>query len=301
MDTIAVVIVTMAAAVLSVVVTIWLTLRSERREQSSRRQLEKAEGPAGGAPVVEVSRLTRVTQTQILRCGVVNHPPLTSWTSGPDGFTFGGLYVEIARQAGIEGGFEVEFVPVDWGMLDESFTSLGLDVVLSIFETKVRMEFADFVAPFHKVGVSGVALKGQRKVRAVGDLAKPDVRVSVVVGEVGWEYVTLELEIPKHRTVLVDSSTLNAIFAPVIVGDADIAICDDLTCARFVAANTGYQHVFAKDSLYLCKNAIMVPKGEPDFARWVDRTFTAARAVPHVLALETVALRETDGWVRKFR
>lgn len=254
------------------------------------------------APATEHSkRIDRVYASGKLRCGVVNHPPLSGWKYVGGVVEYSGYYPELARQVGRDTGLDIEFCEMDWGVLPEAFTEHKLDLVLSIFETRVRQEFADFAVALHKVGVSGVMAADRDPMLDVSDLSRPDVRVGVVIGEVGWEYITQELQLPRRQVVQIDSSTLGTAFSALMSGAVDVAIVDDLTCAEFVAAHPGYQHVFTDDPLYLCKNAIMVPKGEPEFRRWVDTVFLDARATPALRELEAATLKATGGWVKKFR
>ena len=270
---------TVFVGVAGIVVAIWVELRRNRKATN--------EAGAGAVPATQdaqqvVSRLDRIHEARVIRCGVINHPPLSSWQRGEDTTAFSGYYVELAREVGKQAKLSVEFVAMDWGVLSTAFTDLKVDIVLSIFETRARQQYAEFVACLHKVGVSGVMRPKAKPLREVSELSDPDLRIAVAIGEVGWEYVTQELGLPRAQLVQVGSGALRTAFSPLLSGDADIAIVDDLTCAEFVKANPGYQHVFAKDSLYVCKNSIMVPRGEADFARWVDEAFLAARREPRL-------------------
>lgn len=252
-------------------------------------------------PVEQPKRMDRVRASGKLRCGVVNHPPLSAWRYVKGSVEYTGYYPELARQVGRETDLDIEFCEMDWGVLPHAFTEHNLDLVLSIFDTTVRQEFADFAVALHKVGVGGVMSGDRPPLMDVSDLSKPDIRVGVVIGEVGWEYITRELRLPRRQVVQIDSSTLETAFSALVSGDVDVAIVDNLTCADFVKSHSAYQHVFTDDPLYLCKNAIMVPKGEPEFLRWVDTVFLNARSDPALHELETETLKQTHPWVRKFR
>lgn len=288
---------TAVATLLSLAVAIWLDFRKKR--EASHDDEDRAAPSAVPAPVA--SRLERIRKTGTLRCGVIHHPPLSFIDYEGGRTTFGGYYVDLARRVGVEQGLEVEFVALDWGLLPTAMDEGGVDLVLSIFETRARLGYADFVAAFHKIGVSGVVRDSPTPIRDVSQLSDPNTRVGVVVGEVGWEYVVHELRLPRRQVVQVDSGSLKTAFSPLLSGDADVAIVDDVTCAEWVREHPGYVHVFTEDSLYLCKNSIMVPKGETQFGRWVDDVFQQARRDPGVMALEDHALQLSEGWVKRFR
>lgn len=285
---------TLFTAIAAIIVSIWLEFR--KRESPGAEITPPDTGLANST-----SRLEAIRSRGSLRVGVINHPPLSSWSKIGSITSFSGYYVELAREVGMAENVRMEFVPIDWGVLSSSFTNLNLDLVLSIFETRARLRFGDFVACLHKVGVSGVMRADSEKITDPSHLSDPHLRIGVVVGEVGWEYVTHELRLPRNQLVQVDSGKLQTAFSPLVSGDADVAIVDDLTCAQFVEENEGFQHVFKSESLYICKNSIMVPRGEVEFSEWVDDVFLKARHAPHLVELEAETLRKAGGWVKKFR
>lgn len=286
---------TVVTALAAIAVAVWLEFRK------TSAAIVSTETATDTTSTKVVTRLDRIRAEGKMRCGVINHHPLSTWSHEAGGVRYGGYYVALALEVGWRENLDIEFVPMDWGVLPSSFSDLNLDLVLSIFETRARLHYADFVACMHKVGVSGVMRADAEPLRDVSQLSDPQLRIGVVVGEVGWEYVTHELDLPRTQLVQVDSGTLRTAFSPLISGDADISIVDDLTCAEFVKSHPGYRHVFAEDSLYVCKNSIMVPRGEIEFSEWVDDVFLEARRAPHLVELETAALKEAGGWVKKFR
>ncbi|MEU7881511.1 substrate-binding periplasmic protein [Microbispora bryophytorum] len=253
------------------------------------------------AGTAQKTALNQIKERGVLKCGSIKHPPLADFSFKNGNCHFDGLYIEMARTVGRNNGLVMDFQAVDWSDLEHSFDSLGLDLVLSVFETKQRMQFADFTAAFHKIGVSGVTRATGSKVETISDLHNHDVRIVVTKGEIGWEYAVRELKIPKYRLIVMENSSLNEMFDYVISGRADVAICDDVTCATCVEQNDSLNHVFLDDSLYLCKNSIMVPKGDQRFAKWVETEFSKALASPDVRALEAEILATMPKLIRRFR
>ncbi len=247
------------------------------------------------------TRLERVLADRTLRCGCVKHPPLADFQHSGNDCLYGGLYVDLAHAVASTAGLSLEFIAVDWADLPSSFTDLELDLVLSVFETKARLLYGDFVSAFHKIGVGGVSAVDSDKVQSVTDLGNADVRIVVARGEAGWEYAVQELRVPKHRLIVVENASLPELMDYVVTGRVDVAICDDWSCHEGVARNPGLKHIFVNDPLYLCKNAIMVPKGDPEFAAWVDEVFSEARLRPDLVAEEVRILAATNGLIRRFR
>jgi cyclohexadienyl dehydratase len=287
-----------AIALITAVITVLATRKAKRTAGG---------GAAGGADArVEAmpatSRIETVKARGSFRFGCLNHWPLISWRAdGRDHFVFEGLYVEIARKVGEIAGLEAELIPMDWGELSRSFEKYDLDAVLSVFETRARLEFGEFVAPMHKVGVGALVPVGRAKVREIPDLLKGDIKVAVVNGEVGWEVAVYDLKIPRHRLILVDSADLRNIFGPLLTGAADVGIIDAVSCAELIASNPGYEHLFQSDPIQMCKNAIMVPRGDNAFAEWIDDLFIQARSDADILQIEAKLLLPYKDIIRRFR
>lgn len=263
---------------------------------------EPQKGDKEPDPARIMSRRQRITSEGVIRVGCIKHPPLADFEVDTYGdYIFSGLYVEMALELGRTSGLTVMFTPVDWSELKTSFTDLSLDLVLSVFESSGRREFADFVAAMHKVAVTGVVRSDDMRVHDISDLYDRNIRIAVVRGEIGWEYAFRELRLPRHRVVVLETSGLGSVFSLVQTNAADLAIVDDLTCRQVVAANPDLRQVFRDDPLYLCKNAIMVPKGEPDYAEWIDALFAGVRRLPSIADLELKVIDGTGGGVRRFR
>jgi hypothetical protein len=282
-----------AIALVTAVITV-LATRKGRRSAGRTHPRVDAKPPT--------SRIETVRQRGSFRFGCLNHWPLISWRTEAGGeFVFEGLYVDIARKVGELAGLEVELIPMDWGELSRSFDKYDLDAVLSVFETRARLEFGEFVAPMHNVGVGALVPVGSAKVREIPDLLKGDVKVAVVNGEVGWEVAVHDLKIPRHRLILVDSADLRNIFGPLLTGAADVGIIDAVSCAELIASNPGYEHVFQANPIQMCKNAIMVPRGDNAFAEWIDELFIRARSDAEILQTEAKLLLPYKDIIRRFR
>lgn len=266
----------------------------------SRRPEQEPPHPSPIPPVV-LTRLERVRTERRLRCGCVKHPPLANFEHLDNDCHYSGFYIDLARTVAHTEQLDLEMFAVDWTELPEAFSEMKLDLVLSVFETKARLGYGDFVAAFHKIGIGAVCASASQKVQQVTDLSKPDVRIVVARGEAAWEYAAHELRVPKHRLIVVENSSLPDIMDYVLTGKADVAICDDWSCHEGVSRNLGLRHIFTDDSLYVCKNAIMVPRGDPEFAAWIDMAFSNARLRPEMIAEESRVLATTDGLIRRFR
>ena len=69
-----------------------------------------------------------------------------------------------------------------------------------------------------------------------------------------------------------------------------MAICDDVSCAQMAAQEPLVRQIFQDTPLYLCKNSIMIPKGQPGLGRWLHREFREARKRPEIAKIESELL-----------
>jgi ABC-type amino acid transport substrate-binding protein len=270
---------------------------------------DQAPAPPPPAPPVSVSvsvpasagRLHEVLKRGVLRCGCIKHPPLCDFEFQGRTPRFSGLYVEMARAVGKNVGIEVEFAPVDWSELRDAFQPpLNLDLVMSILESRERRTFADFTAFFYSVGVGAIVKRGDERFQKASDLKGEDVCVVVTKGEIGWEYAVRELRLPRQNLTILESSDLTKMAALVVRGEADVVICDDVTCATMEQENPELQRIFKNRPLYLCNNAIMVPKNEPALAEWVQTEFERARESQEIREMEEAIFDAPDMLLMRF-
>lgn len=239
-------------------------------------------------------RLESIRKSGRIRAGCIKHAPLCDFTSDGSGFRFEGLYVELARLVAEREGLVIDFIPIDWSELRHAFDPdrYDADLVLSVFDTAGRRMYADFTAPLHKIGVGAVMRDGDDRVKIAKDLSNPEIKIVVARGEAGWEYVKFDLETPRERVIVVENSNLSYMMNHVLSGEADVAICDNVTCALFCASNATVCHALKDDPLYLCKNAIMVRKDDKEFAKWVGKRFREALESNAGGRLETTLLAD---------
>lgn len=251
-------------------------------------------------PPEKRDRLEEIMERKVLRCGCVKHPPLSDFERKNNTLAFSGFYVELANEVCKINHLDPVFIPVDWSDISKAFDEFDLDLVLSVFETNQRLVWGDFAACFHKLAITGVTRAAESKIHHLDDLYKDDVRIVVTKGEAGWEFVTRDLNIPKHRLIVMENSNLTEMMDYVVTGKVDVAICDELSCHEFVSDNPTAACVFKEDNLYLCKNCIMLPKTQPKLREWINAEFPKARNTPRIKALEEPILADPRKIIRRF-
>lgn len=279
------------AVIVGVLVQTWLASRQARAQALVEKQRAASQ---------KEKRLEVIMENKVLRCGCVKHPPLSDFEYKGNVLTFSGLYVEIAKEVCLNNSLTPVFLPVDWTDISSAFDDNTLDLVLSVFETNQRLGWGDFTACFHKLAITGVTKAVGSKVEHLDDLYKEEVRIVVTKGEAGWEFITRDLKLPKHRLIVMENSNLTEMMDYVLTGKVDVAICDELSCDEFVSKNPSATCVFKEDNLYLCKNCIMVPKSEPKLREWISREFAQARTSPRIKAIEEPIINDPRKIIRRF-
>jgi polar amino acid transport system substrate-binding protein len=208
--------------------------------------------------------LTRALRDQKVRVGVVPYAPIVvidPATKRPSGHA-----VDVMDAIGKAGGFAVEYEVVDWSTMNAALASGKIDaVVSSIFKNPVRAKEFTFTAPTMYFGLSGIVRANDSTVQTAADLTKPGLKVAVLAGEAGQEYVKRFM--PKAEVTVLTGSDLTIPMMEVVSGRAQLAFGDLATTRRFVSNNKAVRDVFANDPLNVSAAGFMVRRDDP---AWVD-------------------------------
>lgn len=207
--------------------------------------------------------LSRVLREQKVRVGVVPYSPIVvvdPSTKRPSGHA-----VDVMDAIGRAGGFAVEYEVVDWSTMNAALASGKIDaVVSSIFKNPIRAKEFTFTSPLMFFGLSGIA-RTDTTIRTASDLEKPGLKVAVLAGEAGHEYVKRFM--PQAEVTVLTGSDLTVPMMEVVSGRADFAFGDLATTRRFATNNTAVRDVFASDPLNVSAAGFMVRRDDP---AWVD-------------------------------
>lgn len=275
--------------------------REKERKALARFDISSKDTDSNLESARTIKHLERITSSKILRAGTVKHPPLSDFEMTKGQVIFSGYYVELCKSVCETNDITPQFVAVDWADIPyKVFNQMDLDLVLSVFETVQRLDGGDFTSCFHKVRLTGLTNSQNTKVSDVNDLYKDDVRIVVTRGEAGWEYVTRELKVPRHRLIIVENSNITEMMDYVLTGRVDVAICDEVSCQEYAKNNRKVKHLFKNNEIFICKNCIMVPKDDKEFRDWVNLEFRKSRNVPQLLELEEKILSDPEKLIRKY-
>lgn len=294
----------MVATLVSAFGAVWYQQRGERKRKSELLppSVNQVAAPAAppGVPVV-MTHLEQVQKRGYLVVGAVLHPPLSEFSVRSSAESFSGYYVELAKAVAVQEKLGVRFECVDWSEICGVFESREVDLVVSVFDTRARSNYADFVAPFHAISICGLTLLSAPEFSDLKALCDSDLVIAVTRGEAGWELVQ-DMKISRHRLVVIESSDLSALVAQVERGVADIAIVDEVTAVGAVRNHPHLKAVMTERPAAVSRNAIMVPKGDVEFANWVDDAFTRARdSNAELVEFERRILSDWSGLIRRYR
>ncbi|HEX2059502.1 MAG TPA: transporter substrate-binding domain-containing protein, partial [Thermoanaerobaculia bacterium] len=281
----------------------------ERVERDLRRLLQRPE--LSGARITPTSapsrssRLDFVLSKKRLRCGVTKHPPLADYQFTDDRFlTFSGYYVDLARDVGARNGLQIDFVPIQWHEFVNDMFAIpaahprAIDLVLSVFETHDRREYADFTCNFHCVDLCAV-VQTDSPIQSLDDLRNTRLRWAVAEGEAGWEYAVRELRIDSYDTIVVKHPDIGTALG-VLGAGGDVAVVDRLTADKFIAAHPTARIRLLGEQVWQFKNGIMIPRRDPDFEEWVRTEFSASRRTPPLAEAERQMLADCRGAVKRY-
>jgi ABC-type amino acid transport substrate-binding protein len=205
----------------------------------------------------------------------------------------------IARQEGLS----MSFSAINTGDAIGAVENYDTDMALCIFQTSQRSKRVDFSALLHTVKVGGLILSTQSKIRAVGDLQQSSVRIAVCRGEIGHEWVTTVMRIPKRRLTILDTHDNRELAMLVESGKADIALADFITLSQYLELRETRQPamrmVFRRDPITICSNGIAVARGQEDWANWLDQKFREIQCTPEIQKMETQTLKNYKNIIQR--
>ena len=245
------------------------------------------------------STLDRILRTQTVRAGCIRQPPLLDYSVDS---LFGtraiGLYAQLMDHVAVANGLTVAYVHLRFSEMATAVREGKVDLVLCTFPTPPRVLQVDFAAFLHSIGVAAIVRGDRVDVQIREDLSRPDVRIAVLKGEVGWEYATsgLKLTNASDRLSVVEHEQISKALDLVKTGEATVALADALSCLQYVSENKAdCSHLetrFIENPLYTYKVGVMHAKGDSKMKDWISENFELARTVPEIKAIEAAILKQ---------
>jgi len=247
--------------------------------------------------------LSRI-KTKCARIGFFHYPPLISAVQS-DGKTIAtGLYAEIWNKLASEHDIQTQWFQLNISDITNAVVDKEVDFVLCVFQTAQRSRYVDFTAFLHSVTVGGIAKQSLRNIHSQSDLINSDTKIAVCSGEIGHEIATSILKIPKRRLKITDTAHIAEIAVFVQHGDADVALADSLSCKNYLESTSAsrpvMKQIFRQNPLDICPNGIMIARGQPRLADWLDSEMRRIRDEPDIQQLEERTLESVRSIIRRF-
>jgi len=230
------------------------------------------------------SVVDKVRGTHRLKAAYIVYPPFIM--KDPNTGNLSGFFVDLMSQIATYGDFKVEYEEAKWSSMVAGLESNRYDLVVSgIFPTIPRSLSVAFADPIMYVGLSGVVPKGDQQLWTEERLHTPGLRISVVSGEVGHEYVRRML--PNAKVTVLDTADITRASAEVAFGRADIALSESIACTEFAAQNQTVKTVFVDQPLQVFGTTFMLRRGDPDWRNFLNTAIDSLEASGNIRKLET--------------
>lgn len=281
------------AGVVQIVIMLW---RDHKRPiPDIGNNMRAGIGPAALESPAKQTDLDFILCAKRIRVGCVRYPPFLDYRYVQNRLVVEGLYNTIAAQIAGQNELALEYVPLVWHEFEKALTQRKVDLILSVFDTELRRQFADPAAVMHRIQVGAVAQKTRNRHWTENDLKFSDVRIGVTEGEIGWEWVCefVGIENNEHRIRILKNDEITNVMGLLVTGTVDIVLADALSCVKFIEQHgRRFFNPFQTKALDVCRNGILVRKGEHEFAEWITKEAKRVRKVEPVLSLERDIMRK---------
>jgi len=245
--------------------------------------------PAGPA----ASTVDKIRSSHVLHASYITYPPFV--IKDPNTGNLSGFFIDLMADIASYGDFKVTYEEAKWGTMVASLESGRTDLVVSgIFPTIPRSFSVAFADPIMFVGLSGTVPKDDKKPWTEERLRTPGLRVAVVSGEVGHEYVRRAL--PQAKVTVLDTADITRASAEVAFGRADIALSESIACTEFASQNPTVKTVFVDQPLQVFGTTFMLRKGDPDWRNFLNTAIQVLEASGNIRKLEAKYKTRPDMW-----
>lgn len=222
--------------------------------------------PASVQPV-SAQVMDRILKEKSIKIGYIPSPPGT--IKDPASGEIKGFYVEGVRYIFKTIGVEPVFVETTWANFAAGLQSGQFDLSMAgTFATVQRAAAVEFTKPIHYLGYSAIVKKGDERFKTLADFNKEGIKIAVVQGGAGQEYV--KESFPKATVVALGTGNLTAPFVEVSAGRADVGIEDAWQARRYATAQPGVTDLFQENPYNLLPIAWSVKRGNQDLINFMN-------------------------------
>ncbi len=211
--------------------------------------------------------MDRILKEKSIKIGYIPSPPGT--IKDPASGEIKGFYVEGVRYIFKTIGVEPVFVETTWANFAAGLQSGQFDLSMAgTFATVQRAAAVEFTKPIHYLGYSAIVKKGDERFKTLADFNKEGIKIAVVQGGAGMEYV--KENFPKATLVALGTGNLTAPFVEVSAGRADVGIEDAWQARRYATAQPGVTDLFQENPYNLLPIAWSVKRGNQDLINFMN-------------------------------
>jgi len=217
--------------------------------------------------VANAQVMDRILKDRKIKIGYIPSPPGTIKDSSSGEVT--GYYADGVRYIFKTINVEVEFVETTWANFAAGLQSGQFDLsIAGTFATINRAAAVEFTKPINYLGYSAIVKKGETRFSTLSDFNKEGIKIAVVQGGAGQEYV--KENFPKATIVALATGNLTAPFVEVSAGRADIGIEDAWQAHRYASQQPGVTDLFHSQPYNLLPLAWSVRRGNDDLLRFMN-------------------------------
>jgi polar amino acid transport system substrate-binding protein len=230
-------------------------------------------GPqADGAGAAASGRaLDAVRTTKKLKAAYILYPPFVSRDANSGALS--GLFIDLMQDISAAGDFAIDYVEAKWGTMVAGLESRQFDLVVSgVFPTIPRGLVVDFADPQMYVGLSGVVAKTNTALNSASDLQRPGLKIAVINGEVGHEYVRRYL--PQAEPLVIDAADISRALEEVKSGRAEVSLTESITAVLYAEQNPTVKVVFGERPLQTFGSTVMLRQEDAALKTFLNSAFS---------------------------
>jgi polar amino acid transport system substrate-binding protein len=211
--------------------------------------------------------MDRIINEKKIKVGYIPAPPGT--IKDPLSGEVKGYYVDGLRYIFRTIHVEPELIETTWANFAAGLQSGQFDLSMAgTFATIQRAAAVEFTKPINYLGYSAIIKKGDGRFKALADLNQEGVKIAVLQGGAGLEFV--KEYFPKASLVTLATGDLTAPFVEVSAGRADVGIEDASQARRYAAQQPGVTDLFEDSPYNVLPIAWSVRRGNQDLLNFMN-------------------------------
>jgi ABC-type amino acid transport substrate-binding protein len=211
--------------------------------------------------------MDRILKEKTIKIGYIPSPPTI--IKDPATGEVKGSNVEAVRYIFKTIGVEPVFVETTWATFAAGLQAGQFDYSMAgSFATIQRAAAVEFTKPYSYQGYSAVVKKGDERFKTLADFNKEGLKIAVVQGGAGMEYV--KENFPKATIIALATGNPSAPFVEVQAGRADVGIEDAWQARRYASQQPGVTDLFQDSPYNLLPISWAVKRGNQDLLNFLN-------------------------------